>query len=133
MGQPGAKQGDMIQATDTHIVLVPTPGGPVPTPIPGHPFSGMIDGALSTDVRINGRPAATMGSMATNQPPHLPIGGPSFQIPPTNQATIVTGSATVRINGKPAARSGDTANTCNDPAPLPIGSVMATGTVMVGG
>ena len=36
MGQPAAKQGDQIVATDTHIVLVPSPGGPVPTPLP-HP------------------------------------------------------------------------------------------------
>ncbi len=133
MGQPAAKQGDMVQAMDTHIVMVPTPGGMVPTPTPGHPFNGIIDGNLSSDVRIMGRPAATVGSTATNQPPHIPIGGPSFQIPPTNRATIITGSATVRINGKPVARNGDTANTCNDPVPLPVGTVIATGTVNVGG
>lgn len=133
MGQPAAKQSDMIQAMDTHIVMVPTPGGPVPTPTPGHPFNGIIDGNLSSDVKIMGLPAATVGSTANNQPPHIPIGGPSFQIPPTNQATIITGSATVLINGKQAARNGDTANTCNDPAPLPIGTVIATGTVMIGG
>jgi uncharacterized Zn-binding protein involved in type VI secretion len=93
----------------------------------------MIDGGLSTNVRIGGMPAATVSSTATNQPPHLPIGGPSFQIPPTNRATIMTGSATVRVNGKQAARNGDTANTCNDPAPLPVGTVIAVGTVMIGG
>ena len=133
MGQPAAKQSDIIQAIDTHIVMVPTPGGPVPTPTPGHPFNGMIDGNLSTDVKIMGLPAATVGSTGTNQPPHIPIGGPSFQIPPTNQATIIIGSATVLINGKQAARNGDTANTCNDPAPLPVGTVIAAGTVMIGG
>jgi uncharacterized Zn-binding protein involved in type VI secretion len=133
MGQPAAKQGDMIQATDTHIVMVPSPGGPVPTPTPGHPFNGILNGSLSTDVRVNGMPAATVGSTATNQPPHIPIGGPSFQIPPTNQGTIVMGSATVRINGKQAARNGDTANTCNDPAPMPVGTVIAVGTVNIGG
>ncbi len=42
------------------------------------------------------------------------------------------GSATVRINGKPAARNGDTAITCNDPADLPAGTVIAVGTVMMG-
>ena len=76
-GMPAAKQGDMVQAMDTHIVMVPSPGGPVPTPTPGHPFNGMINGGLSTDVMIGGLPAATVGSTATNQPPHLPIGGPS--------------------------------------------------------
>ena len=133
MGQPAAKQSDIIQAIDTHIVMVPTPGGPVPTPTPGHPFNGMIDGNLSSDVKIMGLPAATVGSTGTNQPPHIPIGGPSFQIPPTNQATIIIGSARVLINGKQAARNGDTANTCNDPAPLPVGTVIAAGTVMIGG
>ena len=32
MGQPAAKQGDRVIATDTHIILIPTPGGPVPVP-----------------------------------------------------------------------------------------------------
>jgi hypothetical protein len=51
MGQPAAKQGDQIVATDTHIVMIPSPGGPVPTPLP-HPFTGQIDGGLSSDVNI---------------------------------------------------------------------------------
>ena len=57
MGQPAAKQGDQIVATDTHIVMIPSPGGPVPTPLPS-PFTGMIDGALSGNVNIEGKPAA---------------------------------------------------------------------------
>ena len=36
------------------------------------------------------------------------------------------------INGKPAARAGDKALTCNDPADLPAGTVIAVGTVMIG-
>jgi uncharacterized Zn-binding protein involved in type VI secretion len=59
--------------------------------------------------------------------------GTSFVNPPTNQATITLGSTTVMINKKPAARAGDTAMTCNDPAPLPIGKVVAVSTVMIGG
>ena len=131
MGQPAAKQGDQIMATDTHIIMIPSPGGPVPTPLP-HPFTGLIDGGLSSDVRIEGKPAATQDSTATNTPAHLPQGGP-FQKPPSNRATILLGSATVRINGKPAARNGDKANTCNDPADLPAGTVVAVSTVMIGG
>jgi uncharacterized Zn-binding protein involved in type VI secretion len=130
MGQPAAKQGDTINATDTHIILVPSPGGPVPTPTP-MPFAGMINSALSPTVNINGAPAATVGSIAMNMSPHVPTGGP-FANPPTNQAQIITGSATVLINGQMAARNGDTALTCNDPAPLPVGTVMATSTVMIG-
>jgi uncharacterized Zn-binding protein involved in type VI secretion len=133
MAQPAAKQGDMVQGVDTHIVMVPSPGGPVPTPTPGHPFNGMLNGGLSTNVTIMGKPAAVQGSTATNNPPHLPIGGPSFQMPPTNQATVMMGSATVLINGKPAARNGDMAQTCDDLVPAPHGQVIAVGTVLIGG
>jgi uncharacterized Zn-binding protein involved in type VI secretion len=131
MGQPGARQGDQIIATDTHIIMIPSPGGPVPTPLP-HPFAGQIDGSLSSDVNIEGKPAAVQGSTATNTPAHVPQGGP-FQKPPANKATIQLGSGTVLINGKPAARNGDKAMTCNDPADLPVGTVVAVSTVMIGG
>lgn len=131
MGQPAAKQGDQVMATDIHIIMIPTPGGPVPTPIP-HPFVGMIDGELSQDVNIMGMAAATVDSTASNTPPHIPQGGP-FQSPPSNKATIKMGSTTVKINGKMAARNGDTAMTCNDPSDLPGGTVMAVGTVLIGG
>jgi uncharacterized Zn-binding protein involved in type VI secretion len=129
MGQPAAKQGDQVLATDIHIILIPTPGGPVPTPLP-HPFVGMLTGGLSTNVMIMGLPAAMLGSTADNIPPHIPQGGP-FQRPPTNKGTLITGSPSVMINGSPAARNGDTALTCNDPADLPAGTVVAVGTVMI--
>ncbi len=125
MGQPGAKQGDRVVAVDTHIVLTPSP-----TPVP-HPFSGIINENLSSNVKIMGQPAATVDSIANNTPPHVPIGGP-FQRPPSNKGKIITGSATVKINGKLAARNGDTAMTCNDPSDLPVGKVVAVGTVMIG-
>ena len=131
MGQPAAKQGDQVVATDTHIVMIPSPGGPVPTPLP-HPFTGQVDGSLSSDVNVQGSPAAVQGSTATNTPSHIPQGGP-FQTPPSNRATIQTGSGTVFINGKAAARNGDTAMTCNDPSDLPVGTVIAVSTVMIGG
>jgi len=130
MGQPAAKQGDQILATDIHIVLIPAAAGaPVPTPVP-HPFVGIINGNLSTTVFVMGRPAATLGSTATNTPPHIPIGG-TFAKPPSNMGTIIVGSPTVLINGKPAARNGDTALTCNDPVDMPVGTVVAVGTVMI--
>jgi uncharacterized Zn-binding protein involved in type VI secretion len=132
MGQPAAKQGDQVVATDTHIVMVPSPGGPVPTPLP-HPFTGVINGGLSGDVKIMGMPAATVDSTADNTPPHVPTPpGTMFQKPPANKATINMGSPTVKINGKMAARNGDTATTCNDPSDLPAGTVIAVGTVLIG-
>ncbi len=130
MGEPAAKLGDLVTAGDTHVVLVPSPGGPVPTPLP-FPFAGKITTGCSTTVFIEGVPAAVVGSQAQNLPPHVPESG-SFANPPTNQATIVMGSPTVAFDGKPAARNGDKAMTCNDPAPLPIGVVEAVGTVEIG-
>jgi len=131
MGQPAAKQGDQVVATDTHIVMIPSPGGPVPTPLP-HSFAGQLDGSLSGDVNVEGKAAAVQGSTATNTPAHVPQGGP-FQKPPGNKGTVQIGSATVLINGKPAARNGDKAMTCNDPADSPVGTVVAAGTVLIGG
>ncbi|HEX8070858.1 MAG TPA: PAAR domain-containing protein [Pyrinomonadaceae bacterium] len=131
MGQPAAKQGDRVVATDTHMVIIP---GPTPvTALLPHPFSGVLNGGLSGDVKIMGQPAAVVGSTADNTPPHIPTApGVSFQKPPSNKATILLGSATVKINGKMAARHGDMATTCNDPADLPAGTVVATGTVFIG-
>jgi uncharacterized Zn-binding protein involved in type VI secretion len=131
MGQPAAKQGDQVMATDTHIVMIPSPGGPIPTPLP-HPYVGQLDGSLSSDVNIEGKAAAVQGSTATNVPSHIPQGGP-FQMPPANKGTIQLGSGTVLINGKAAARNGDTALTCNDPSDLPAGTVVAVSTVLIGG
>ncbi len=133
MGQPAAKQGDQVMATDTHIVMVPAAPSPVPTPLP-HPFVGIIQGELSSDVKIMGLPAATVGSTANNTPPHIPTSpGTAFQKPPADKATIKLGSQTVKINGKAAARNGDMAMTCNDPADMPVGKVVAVGTVSIGG
>ena len=74
MGLPVAKLGDQIVGLDTHVVLVPSPGGPIPTPVP-MPFSGQLDGNLCASVEIDNKPVATKGSTATNQPPHMPAGG----------------------------------------------------------
>ena len=131
MAQAAAKQGDQVMATDIHIVMIPSPGGPIPTPLP-HPFTGILDNGLSQNVNVQGMPAATQGSTATNTPAHIPQGGP-FQSPPKNQATVQLGSSTVMVNGKPAARNGDTCMTCNDPSDLPAGTIIAASTVMIGG
>jgi uncharacterized Zn-binding protein involved in type VI secretion len=131
MSAPAAKQGDRIVGIDTHILMVASPGGPVPTPTP-MPFSGSLSGALSPDVMIDNEPAATKGSTAHNAPEHVPAVGP-FQKQPANKATIQAGSSTVFVDGKPLARATDPALTCNDPADAPNGSVICTSTVLVGG
>jgi uncharacterized Zn-binding protein involved in type VI secretion len=123
---PAARGTDPVMATDTHIVAVPSPpGAPVPTPLP-HPFSGTLQTDISTDVLINNLGAATVGSVAINQPPHLPTPpGTSFIRPPSNRGTVQLGSTTVLINGRQAARLGDPVLTCNDPIDLPVGTITA--------
>jgi len=128
--KPLAKQGDEVVAIDTHIVLIPSPGGPVPTPLPS-PFKGQLVDGLSDTVFADEKPAATVDSKAKNTPPHIPSGGP-FQTPPSDEATVRMGSGTVFIDDKAAARLGDTAMTCNDPSDAPVGQVIATGTVFAG-
>jgi PAAR motif. len=137
MGMPAAKTGDsIVNEADIHIVLVPNPGGAVPTPQP-FPFDGSITDNVSTNVRINSRPAAILGSMANNVPPHISPDGP-FQTPPTNLGRVIMGSATVRINKKAAARAGDTCETCHDvppagpQAPPPMVVVLGASNVMMG-
>ncbi|MFI7601349.1 PAAR domain-containing protein [Actinoplanes sp. NPDC049681] len=122
MPQPAARQNDPVTGTDLHILLVPSPGGPVPTPTP-MPFAGRLMTGLSTDVLINGLPAAVQGSVAQNMPPHVAPPPATFSKPPTNQGRVVLGSATVLVNGKPLARAGDPVATCNDPADLPAGTI----------
>ena len=132
MGAPAARQGDAVMGTDIHIVLVPAVA-PVPTPLP-HVFAGTLSGGLAASVTIGGKAAATQDSTADNNPPHIATPpGTSFQKPPANRGTVQMGSATVKIGGKPAARAGDPVMTCNDPADLPAGSIVAAGTVFVGG
>ena len=114
MGLLAAKENDLVVGVDIHIVMVPSPGGPVPTPLP-HPYFGKLDTSLSTDVKIENRAAATKGSISTNTPPHIPTPpGVSFQKPPDNKGKIEMGSMTVKINGKDAARITDPVTTCND-------------------
>jgi uncharacterized Zn-binding protein involved in type VI secretion len=126
---PAAKQGDVIQAVDTHIVMVPTPGGEAPVPLP-HPYAGTINSGCSTNVNIMGKPAATVGSSSSFN--HIPQ-GIRFQTQPTGMGRVVMGSSSVFINNKPAARMGDACETCNDPAPLPVGKIVCAGSVNIGG
>jgi uncharacterized Zn-binding protein involved in type VI secretion len=128
MGQPAAKQGDLVIAFDTHVE-VQSSGVAGPDLLP---FSGPLSGGLSTDVQITGLAAAVVGTTAVNQVPHLPVPGSIFSCPPMNQGTTQGGSATVLINGKPAARAGDPAKTCNDVPGVPPGRIQAGGQVLIG-
>lgn len=113
---------------DTHVILVPSPAGPVPTPLP-MPFSGALSADLSATVMVDGLAAAVVGSGADNLPPHLPMGGP-FQTPPANKGSISQGSETILFDGKAVARAGDPVTCCNDPSDTDTGAVIAVGTVI---
>jgi uncharacterized Zn-binding protein involved in type VI secretion len=129
MGKPAATRGDKIIGIDTHVVLVPSPVGPVPTPTP-MPFSGSLSGELSRTVVIDNKPAATAGSTADNAPAHVPAGG-SFQRPPSNRASVQMGSRSVLFENKQAARMSDPALTCSDPADAPNGRVVVAACTMI--
>lgn len=133
MGKPAAKQGDLVMGSDMHVVMVPVGSSLVPLRLP-HQFKGKLDGELSKNVNIMKKPAATVGSTATNKPRHVPTEpGKSFQKPPENKGTVRRGSKTVFINGKAAARDGDPVETCNDPVDRLAGRVMiSAGTVIIG-
>ena len=130
-GLPAARKNDQVVGVDIHIIMIPTPGGEVPTPWP-HPFAGKITNGCSTNVKIEGQPAATKDCEVKNDMNHIPM-GPRFQKNPDNKGKIMLGSFTVKINGKPAARVGDMVQTCNDPAPLPTSAIVkGASKVMIG-
>ena len=131
-GTPAARKNDQVVGVDIHIVMIPTPGGEVPTPLP-HPFAGKIVGGVSTNVKIEGQPAATKDSEAKNDVNHIPM-GPRFQKNPDNKGKVMLGSFTVKIYGKPAARVGSMVQTCNDPAPMPTSTIVkGASKVFIGG
>lgn len=131
MGQPIAKQGDHVVGIDTHTILIPSPGGPVPTPLP-HPFDGPLTDNLSSSVFVDNKPVATVDSVANGSPPHIPMGGP-FQAPPTNKGTVAQGSTTVLADNKGIARLGDPAKCCDDMVPEnQNGHIIAAGTAFAG-
>jgi uncharacterized Zn-binding protein involved in type VI secretion len=133
MGGFAAKQGDQVVGTDVLVVMVPTGPSLVATQLL-HPFTAQISGGLSDNVMIMGMAAATVNSTADNVPSHAPMSpGTGFQAPPRNQSEIEGGSTTVKISGRAAARDGDPARTGNELTPTPAGTVVAAGSVRIGG
>jgi RHS repeat-associated protein len=129
---------DPVLGVDIHIILVPTPAGPVPTPLP-NPFVGMVFdpagmvfsigfGAATGGVSftlVNGLPVTNTGTGATNKMtlPHLPVPGP-FQKPPSDSADLMFGGLHVQFGGSHVVRLGDLALSCNDPVELPTSNVL---------
>ena len=130
-----AKFGDPVVGVDVHLVLVPTPAGLVPTPLP-HPFVGVVFDPLGAAVGsamaggltfVNGMPVANTG-MNVRGIPHIPTPpGVSFAPNdiPGNHGTIVTGSKTVHMAGGSAARRMSMVSSCGFPLNLPTSVCMA--------
>jgi hypothetical protein len=140
---------DMVIGVDIHTHLVPSPAGPVPTPIP-QPFIGLVgdpaglvvsmvqemavslvsSGSVQLPtglVLVNGLPANTTGEMARNLPllPHLPMPpGVSHVKPPGGDASFPLGVLKVSFAGSNAVRLGDLALSCADPVPMPTSKVV---------
>jgi uncharacterized Zn-binding protein involved in type VI secretion len=128
MGTPAACIGDQVMGSCMHTYMstTPSPGGPVPSPVPMTlPFVGQIVGPGAPTVLICGKPASVMGDNVANTAMHPPVGGaaiPGPAVPPaTNISTVLVGSPTVLICGKPAARTGSTsAPTCGLTGPANV-------------
>jgi len=119
-----AKHMDPLVGVDIHITLIPTPAGPIPTPLP-NPYVGMVFDPMDyvpkmgATVFINGLPRAVAGSNGQALPPHIPMAGP-FAKPPSNESEIFMGSATVVVDGDPQAFLAMPVLSCQDigmPAP----------------
>ncbi|MCC6526094.1 MAG: hypothetical protein IT373_25835 [Polyangiaceae bacterium] len=63
--QPAAKEGDEVVGSDIHVVMVPSPGGPVPTPL-ASPFKGKLTDGLSQTTCVDNQSVALEGSRAKN-------------------------------------------------------------------
>lgn len=89
------------------------------TPHPPETFTGEISGGCSSDVFINGIPAATVGSVTTERDSCCG----------SSNGSVAVGSGSVFINGKPAARIGDALAAHNGAGNISAGS----GDVFIGG
>ncbi|MSP17815.1 MAG: hypothetical protein EXR73_14625, partial [Myxococcales bacterium] len=134
---------DPVIGLDLHIVMVPSPAGPIPTPIP-MPFVGivfdpmglvtgaaigMLMGGGPGLVLVNGLPATNCGTEVTCKitMPHIPAPGVSFMPPPmpANDAELYFGSYNISLGGSFGVRLGDIALSCSDPVRLPTSVVLA--------
>lgn len=133
---------DPVLGVDIHIVLVPTPAGPVPTPVP-MPFVGMVFDPVGLAVGaaigmaagggpglvlVNSMPVTNAGTNVTNMltMPHLPVPGVAFAKGlPGNDAELFFGSLNVNLAGSLGVRLGEIALSCSDPVRLPTSVVLA--------
>lgn len=146
MGQPAAKQGDLIVSPgDIHYVQINTPDGPVVQPMPLE-FQGAISQGCCTTVKIGGMPAAVKGAGADNSPAFIhglevlehPLPSPA-DLPhgASNQGSVTGGTGKVKFGGSPSAQVGTACTTCHNlpegnQAPSPVIQIAIASTVKVG-
>ena len=128
--QPVAKRGDRVVGVDTHILLIASPSGPVPTPTP-MPFDGELVADPSASVFVDDEALALEQTTARNRPGHIPVGG-TFQTPPSNVASVARGSSSVFADNRAVARSKDPVRCCNDVPDDETSHVIAVSTVFAG-
>jgi len=130
------KHMDSIMGVDVHIVNIPSPAGPIPTPLP-HPHVGKFFDPMEllpfvgSTVLVGGQPAAYAGATGMCVP-HIPMGGP-FLKPVGNENEIFMGSATVLVADQPMSRMGDMCLSCScigAPPPPRKGKDAGTGLLM---
>ena len=146
-----AKFFDPVVGIDVHLVLVPTPAGPVPTPLP-HPFVGIVFDPIGAAVGaaigavlggggpvfVQGLPCGNTGTDVKGYPhfPTPPGVAPAPADPPANEGTLVTGSTSVKFMGSSESRITSMVSTCGFPVSLPTSvclSVPAGPPVNIGG
>lgn len=132
MLKKAARQNDQLNGLSIQTLKLLFPPQAPPFPFP-YSFKGKLKSALSFNVRIQGKSAAKVLSVADNQPKHRPLPLTKFLVPPTNKGFIAFGSKKVRINKLGAAREGDKGFT-DSVIPLPIATVKVVGrrTVKIG-
>jgi RHS repeat-associated protein len=128
---PAVKMFDPVMGVDVHMVNIPSPAGPIPTPIP-HPFVGMIFDPMElapmigAKVWVQGMPKGTAGSEGKAIPPHIPMGAGFVPPLPGNDCEIFLGSATVLFEDAPASFTALTVRSCGmGGMKLPTSVVMA--------
>ncbi|BDD04515.1 PAAR domain-containing protein [Aureibacter tunicatorum] len=123
------KKNDTFKSsTDLHLVQIPMPFvGMVTLPLP-HTFHGKFTQGLSTNVKVEGKPAAKQFSGGKNDPKHV-AKGIKFMVNPTNKGNVMLASKKVKINHFGAVNIKHKVFTCNDPAPLPMGKIKGKSSV----
>ncbi|MFO0588737.1 MAG: DUF6531 domain-containing protein [Polyangiaceae bacterium] len=135
-----AKTFDLVIGIDVHLVMVPSPTGLTPVPLP-HPFIGIVWDPVGAAVAaclslvfgggpvyVNGLDAANPGTEVKALVPHFPMPpGVSFSPSdrPDNKGAFISGSETVTFAGTSASRTGSMVSSCGFPVNLPTSRCIA--------